>query len=62
MSTKWLSWEVAQARYFDPTFGGAVIPGPAQRDRTHRGVGWLRLSWMARATTRRWSRHSAFSI
>ncbi|MGP0076409.1 MAG: LPS-assembly protein LptD [Bryobacteraceae bacterium] len=21
------SWEVAQARYFDPTFGGAVIPG-----------------------------------
>lgn len=22
-----LSWEVAQSRYFDPTFGGAVIPG-----------------------------------
>lgn len=22
-----LSWEVSQARYFDPTFGGAVIPG-----------------------------------
>ena len=22
-----LSWEVAQARYFDPTFGGAVLPG-----------------------------------
>ncbi len=22
-----MSWEVAQSRYFDPTFGGAVIPG-----------------------------------
>jgi LPS-assembly protein len=22
-----LSWEVSQARYFDPTFGGAVVPG-----------------------------------
>lgn len=22
-----LSWELAQARYFDPTFGGAIIPG-----------------------------------
>ena len=22
-----MSWELAQARYFDPTFGGAVIPG-----------------------------------
>jgi len=22
-----LSWEVAQSRYFDPTFGGAVVPG-----------------------------------
>jgi LPS-assembly protein len=22
-----MSWEVSQARYFDPTFGGAVIPG-----------------------------------
>jgi len=22
-----LSWEVSQSRYFDPTFGGAVIPG-----------------------------------
>lgn len=22
-----LSWEISQARYFDPTFGGAVIPG-----------------------------------
>jgi LPS-assembly protein len=22
-----LSWEIAQARYFDPTFGGAVVPG-----------------------------------
>lgn len=22
-----LSWELAQSRYFDPTFGGAVIPG-----------------------------------
>jgi len=25
-----MSWEVAQSRYFDPTFGGAAIPG--QRD------------------------------
>jgi LPS-assembly protein len=22
-----LSWEVSQSRYFDPTFGGAVVPG-----------------------------------
>jgi LPS-assembly protein len=22
-----MSWEVAQSRYFDPTFGGAVVPG-----------------------------------
>ena len=22
-----LTWEVSQARYFDPTFGGAVVPG-----------------------------------
>ncbi len=36
-----LTWEVSQSRYFDPTFGGAVIAGPAQRDREFRGVGRL---------------------
>jgi LPS-assembly protein len=25
--TEILTWEVSQARYFDPTFGGAIIPG-----------------------------------
>jgi LPS-assembly protein len=25
--TEVMSWEVSQSRYFDPTFGGAVIPG-----------------------------------
>ena len=24
---EWLSWYVAQKRFFDPTFGGAVVPG-----------------------------------
>lgn len=24
---EWLSWEVWQKRYFDPTFGGALVPG-----------------------------------
>ena len=22
-----ITWELSQARYFDPTFGGAIIPG-----------------------------------
>jgi LPS-assembly protein len=26
------SWELAQARYFDPTFGGALVPGVQQRN------------------------------
>jgi LPS-assembly protein len=25
--TQWLSWRVAQKYFFDPTFGGAVVPG-----------------------------------
>ena len=25
--TDFLTWQVAQSRYFDPTFGGAIIPG-----------------------------------
>jgi LPS-assembly protein len=25
--TEWLSWRVAQKYFFDPTFGGAVVPG-----------------------------------
>lgn len=26
-TNEWLAWQVWQSRYFDPTFGGAVIPG-----------------------------------
>ena len=26
-ATQWLSWHVAQKYFFDPTFGGAVVPG-----------------------------------
>jgi LPS-assembly protein len=27
-----LSWQVSQARYFDPTFGGVILPGTEQRN------------------------------
>jgi LPS-assembly protein len=27
VTREWLSWQVWQRRYFDPTFGGAVVPG-----------------------------------
>ena len=56
-----LSWELSQARYFDPTFGGAVIPG--QRNVIVKFAwSWTASRfWTARATTRRWSRPCAFS-
>ncbi len=43
-----LSWEVAQSRYFDPTFGGAVIPG--QRNVVAGTLGSGRLCVSGRAS------------
>ena len=37
------TWELMQKRYFDPTFGGALVAGDAQRVRCHRGCHGLRV-------------------
>ena len=54
-----LTWDVMQKRYFDPTFGGALLTGVAERLRAPLPISRLTPSWSARGAVRRSSRSCA---